>query len=66
MDEHGWKILFIDDEEGIRKVMAISLADAGYEVITAGDGESGIEACKEHSPQIIITDILNPVGVPLL
>ena len=60
MDETGWKILFIDDEEGIRKVMSITLADACYEVVTAGDGESGIEACREHSPQIVITDIRLP------
>ncbi|MBW1771577.1 MAG: response regulator [Deltaproteobacteria bacterium] len=60
MDKSGWKILFIDDEEGIRKVMSITLADAGYEVVTAGDGESGIEACREHSPQIVITDIRLP------
>jgi len=60
MNERGWKVLFIDDEEGIRKVMAISLADAGYEVLTAADGESGLRVCREQSPQIVITDIRMP------
>lgn len=60
MGERIWRVLFIDDEEGIRKVMAISLADAGYEVLTAADGESGLRLCQEHSPQIIITDIRMP------
>jgi hypothetical protein len=30
-----WEVPFVDDEEGIRKVMAITLTDAGYQVLTA-------------------------------
>lgn len=55
-----WKIVLIDDEEGIRKVMGISLMDAGYQVSTASDGMSGLELCEEISPQIVITDIRMP------
>jgi two-component system NtrC family sensor kinase len=58
--EMEWKVLFIDDEEGIRTVMSIVLADAGYKVITAESGERGIDLCREHSPQIVITDIRMP------
>jgi len=58
--EINWKVLFVDDEEGIRKVMAISLADAGYEVFTARNGESGLELCREQKPQIVITDVRMP------
>jgi two-component system NtrC family sensor kinase len=60
MTEKEWKVLIIDDEEGIRRVMSITLGDAGYQVITAEDGEKGIQLCKEDSPQIIITDIRMP------
>ena len=38
--EKDWKILLIDDDAGIRKVMSISLEDAGYHVVTAPDGET--------------------------
>ena len=55
-----WKILFIDDEEGIRKVMSVTLEDAGYEVVTAYDGENGLRLCKEISPHIVITDVRMP------
>jgi len=55
-----WKILFIDDEEGIRKVMTVTLEDAGYEVVTAYDGENGLRLCEEISPHIVITDIRMP------
>jgi len=56
----GWNVLFVDDEEGIRKVMAITLEDAGYQVLTAPDGETALEICRKHSPQITITDIRMP------
>nr|HID58491.1 response regulator [Desulfobacterales bacterium] len=60
MNTENWKVLIIDDEEGIRRVMAITLGDAGYQVFTAADGESGIELCKKESPHIVITDIRMP------
>ncbi len=60
MAKKDWKVLFIDDEEGIRRVMSIALADAGYEVLTAADGESGLALCDEKSPHIVITDIRMP------
>ena len=55
-----WKVLLIDDDEDIRKVMSIALEDIGYHMLTAADGERGIEMCREHSPQIVITDIRMP------
>jgi len=58
--EKTWKILLIDDDPGIRKIMAITLADSGYEVVTAPDGETGLLLCQAESPQIVITDIRMP------
>jgi PAS domain S-box-containing protein len=55
-----WKIVLIDDEEGIRRVMGITLTDAGYQVSAAPDGETGLRLCEELSPQIVITDIRMP------
>ena len=54
------KILLIDDEEGIRKLLGISLRDAGYPVTIAIDGERGIELFQEESPEIVLTDIKMP------
>ncbi len=56
----GWKILLIDDDAGIRRILSLALEDAGYTVITAPDGEEGLKRCREESPQIIITDIGMP------
>ena len=60
MRETDWKVLIIDDEKGVRRVMALTLKDAGYEVLTADSGQRGIRTCQERSPHIVITDILMP------
>ena len=54
------KVLLIDDDPGIRKVMTIALEDEGYTVISANDGESGIELCARESPDVVVTDIRMP------
>jgi signal transduction histidine kinase/FixJ family two-component response regulator len=61
-------ILLVDDEDGIRTVLGISLADIGYEVITAEHGGVGFERFRQHNPPIVITDIKMPVmdGIDLL
>jgi signal transduction histidine kinase len=61
MDEGlEWKILLIDDEEDIREVVSIDLADAGYHVVTAENGPTGVARFAETQPQIVITDIRMP------
>lgn len=59
-DSAGWKIVLIDDEDDIREVTGIALRDAGYEVVAAPDGETGIGLCRKISPRIVITDIRMP------
>lgn len=54
------KLLIIDDEEGIRKVLTLSLTNDGYDVLAAAGGEEGIEIFKKESPPIILTDIKMP------
>jgi len=54
------KVLIVDDEAHILQVLSIKLTNAGYEVVTAVDGEEAFElACKEH-PDLIITDFQMP------
>jgi PAS domain S-box-containing protein len=60
INKKKWKVLVIDDEEGIRRVLSIFLQDEGYRVLTAQDGRTGIRVCRKESPQIVITDIRMP------
>jgi PAS domain S-box-containing protein len=63
-----WKILFVDDESGIRDVAQIYLVDAGYDVETAPNAQSALLRCESFAPQILITDIRMPGmdGIALL
>jgi DNA-binding response OmpR family regulator len=53
-------ILVIDDEPHITHVVALKLSNAGYKVLTAGDGEEGFDVANEHLPDLIITDLQMP------
>ncbi|MCK8600943.1 sensor histidine kinase [Desulfoferrobacter suflitae] len=61
-------ILLVDDEEGIRKVLSISLADSGYDVLTASNGEEALGIFRTRRPPLVLTDIKMPGmdGVELL
>jgi signal transduction histidine kinase len=61
-------ILLVDDEEGIRKVLGISLADLGYRVHTAENGADALRIFKDVQPPIVLTDIKMPEmdGIELL
>jgi PAS domain S-box-containing protein len=54
------KILLIDDEPDILRVLGISLKADGYEVIPALNGAEGLEAFAREKPSIVITDIKMP------
>jgi signal transduction histidine kinase len=53
-------ILLVDDEEGIRNVLKISLGDLGYEVQTAESGEAALELFRQRHHPIVMTDIKMP------
>jgi len=62
------KILLVDDEDGIRKVLGITLSDAGYRVFVAENGQEALRIFKTESPPIVLTDIKMPGmdGIELL
>ena len=62
------KLLLVDDEEGIRKVLGLSLSDSGYTVYTAENGEQALEIFRKETPPIVLTDIKMPGmdGIELL
>ncbi len=61
-------ILLVDDEEGIRKVLSILLADMGYQVHTAATGAEALRTFEKLRPPIVLTDIKMPEidGIELL
>jgi two-component system, NtrC family, sensor kinase len=58
--ENEWKVLLIDDDEELRRTMRAVLEEIGCRVLAAADGETGLELCREGSPQIVITEMKLP------
>jgi len=56
----GSTILVVDDEAHITHVLAMKLRNAGYRVVTAGDGEEGFELARQTRPDLIVTDMWMP------
>lgn len=56
------KVLIVDDEPLIVKVLSIRLEGLGYKVFTALDGEEGLDAIKKEKPDLVMLDI----GLPRL
>ena len=54
------KILIIEDEESIRKVLEFRLKGYGFNVVCAGDGDEGLDKAKCEKPDVIILDLILP------
>ncbi|MDP2912016.1 MAG: response regulator [Candidatus Omnitrophota bacterium] len=54
------KILIIDDEEDIQKLLKIRLEQDSFAVVTAGDGASGAKIAEQEMPDLILMDIMMP------
>src|SRR5437867_11523968 len=54
----GRKILVVDEEAVLVETIAYNLEQAGYQVITASDGASALEAARREKPDVVILDIM--------
>ena len=54
------KILVAEDERDIRDLIAFTLKFAGYEIITANNGEEAVQFTKKELPDLVITDVRMP------
>ena len=53
-------ILVIDDSQTVRRLAELVLSEEGYDVITANDGDDGLQMAKEKMPSLIIVDFIMP------
>jgi DNA-binding response OmpR family regulator len=54
------KILVIDDDAQIRRVVELKLKNRGYEVLMAMNGQEGVSLIKSQQPDAVVTDIVMP------
>ncbi len=55
------RILVVDDEPHILKLVSFSLTSAGHEVFEATDGALGVEVASEVKPDLILLDVMMPL-----
>jgi DNA-binding response OmpR family regulator len=60
MRGEGFTVAVIEDEDLIRKSLVMNLELEGFKVITAPDGEQGVQLINEQKPDLIIMDVMMP------
>lgn len=60
MNRDETRVLVIDDEPSVRKVLRDILATFGFQTDAVGDGPAGIEQFRQHGYHVVVTDLLMP------
>jgi CheY-like chemotaxis protein len=61
MSDNPITILYVEDDELTRLMISKYMGDKGVNILEASNGKEGLEKYKEHSPDIVLTDITMPV-----
>ena len=56
----GPTVLVVDDDPVIVKLLQVNFEMEGYNVITAGDGEEGLERARAENPDVMLLDVMMP------
>ncbi len=59
-DAGGERLLVVDDDPFIARLLEIELAAAGFRVRVANDGQQAIDLVREEAPDLVITDVMMP------
>jgi DNA-binding response OmpR family regulator len=59
-DDSVTRVLVIDDEAPIRLLCRVNLEAEGMQVIEAADGPAGLEQAREHTPDVVLLDVMMP------
>jgi len=54
------KILVVEDELSIRKLIVFNLQRSNFDVLEAGDGETALKMAKEEAPTLVVLDLMLP------
>lgn len=54
-------VLVVDDEFGITEVLEAALGDRGYRVLSAYNGQRGLELATSERPDLVIADVMMPL-----
>lgn len=54
------RVLLVDDDEGLRRVVAVTLGEEEFELLLASDGEEAVAVARQHYPELILLDVSMP------
>jgi two-component system phosphate regulon response regulator PhoB len=54
------RVLVVEDDAALRKVLELRLALEGFDVVLAKDGQAGVEALGEVHPDVVVCDLMMP------
>lgn len=54
------KVLIIDDDPALLRLMSLAFQGAGYATVSADNGRKGLRMAKAHHPDLVVTDIVMP------
>lgn len=60
MDNNKEKILVVDDEISIRRILETRLSMIGYDVVSASDGEEALQIFRKEYPTLVVLDVMMP------
>ncbi len=63
MKAKGKRILVVDDEVPIQRILRRNLTASGYEVLVAGEGEQAVEMVQVQQPDLVLLDLYLPGGM---
>ncbi len=55
------KILIVEDDPTLQETLAYNLNKQGYQVVTAGDGQTALKNARDHKPELIVLDLMLPL-----
>ena len=54
------KVLVVDDDPVIIRLLEVNFEMEGFEVVTAVDGQDGVDKCRAELPDIVVSDVMMP------
>jgi DNA-binding response OmpR family regulator len=53
-------VLVVDDDPVILRLLEVNFQMEGFDVLTACDGREGVDAAREHRPDVVVSDVMMP------
>jgi two-component system phosphate regulon response regulator PhoB len=54
------RVVIIEDERDVARLLEFNLQQAGFTVVTAGTGKEGLDAIQQHTPDVVVLDLMLP------